>query len=83
MGKFRESKSYCGNALRIYEKPMPGSPNDEIGNGFIEVAAIYESMNEIGPAINLLKKALKVFGKVQGQLSTIAGVELKWEFCTT
>ncbi|KAF5769952.1 putative 43kDa postsynaptic protein [Helianthus annuus] len=75
MGKFRESKSYCGNALRIYEKPMPGSPNDEIGNGFIEVAAIYESMNEIGPAINLLKKALKVFGKVQGQLSTIAGVE--------
>ncbi|XP_076908635.1 protein KINESIN LIGHT CHAIN-RELATED 2-like isoform X2 [Bidens hawaiensis] len=75
MGKFRESKSYCGNALRIYEKPMQGSPNDEIGNGFIEVAAIYESMNEISPAINLLKKALRVFGKVQGQLSTIAGVE--------
>ncbi|KAI7750361.1 hypothetical protein M8C21_014687 [Ambrosia artemisiifolia] len=75
MGKFRESKSYCGNALRIYEKPMPGSPNDEIGNGFIEVAAIYESMNEAGTAINLLKRALKVFGKVQGQLSTIAGVE--------
>lgn len=75
MGKFRESKSYCGNALRIYEKPMPGSPNDEIANGFIEVSAIYESMNELGPAINLLKKALRVFGKVQGQLSTIAGVE--------
>ncbi|KAI3793950.1 hypothetical protein L1987_36573 [Smallanthus sonchifolius] len=75
MGKFRESKSYCGNALRIYEKPMQGSPNDEIGNGFIEVAAIYESMNEAGAAINLLKKALKVFGKAQGQLSTIAGVE--------
>ncbi|KAL8193519.1 hypothetical protein R6Q57_026654 [Mikania cordata] len=75
MGKFRESKSYCGNALRIYEKPMPGSPNDEIGNGFIEVAAIYESMNEAGAAINLLKKALRVFGKAQGQLSTIAGVE--------
>ncbi|PWA64988.1 tetratricopeptide-like helical domain-containing protein [Artemisia annua] len=75
MGKFRESKSYCGNALRIYEKPMPGSPSDEIGNGFIEVAAIYESMNDLGAAINLLKKALKAFGKVQGQLSTIAGVE--------
>lgn len=75
MGKFRESKSYCGNALRIYEKPMPGSPNDEIGNGFIEVAAIYESMNDLNQAINLLKKALKVFGKAQGQLSTIAGVE--------
>lgn len=75
MGKFRESKSYCGNALRIYEKPMPGSPNDEIGNGFIEVAAIYESMNDLGAAINLLKKALKVFGKAQGQLSTVAGVE--------
>ncbi|KAI3799189.1 hypothetical protein L1987_34479 [Smallanthus sonchifolius] len=75
MGKFRESKSYCSNALRIYEKPMQGSPNDEIGNGFIEVSAIYESMNEVGAAINLLKKALKVFGKAQGQLSTIAGVE--------
>ncbi|KVI09184.1 protein KINESIN LIGHT CHAIN-RELATED 2-like [Cynara cardunculus var. scolymus] len=75
IGKFRESKSYCGNALRIYEKPMQGSPNDEIANGFIEVSAIYESMNELGPAINLLKKALKVFGKAPGQLSTIAGVE--------
>ncbi|KAJ9540555.1 hypothetical protein OSB04_027061 [Centaurea solstitialis] len=75
MGKFRESKSYCGNALRIYEKPMQGSPNDEIANGFIEVSAIYESMNELGPAINLLKKALRVFGKAPGQLSTIAGVE--------
>ncbi|XP_071707667.1 protein KINESIN LIGHT CHAIN-RELATED 2-like [Rutidosis leptorrhynchoides] len=74
-GKFRESKSYCGNALRIYEKPIPGSPNDEIGNGFIEVAAIYESMNDLNQAINLLKKALKVFGKAQGQLSTVAGVE--------
>ena len=46
-----------------------------ISNGFIEVSAIYESMDELGPAINLLKKALKVVGKVQGQLSTIAGVE--------
>ncbi|XP_071734994.1 protein KINESIN LIGHT CHAIN-RELATED 2-like [Rutidosis leptorrhynchoides] len=75
MGKFRESRSYCGNALRIYEKPVPGSPNEEIGNGFIEVAAIYESMNELSQAVYLLKKALKAFGKAQGQLSTIAGVE--------
>ncbi|KAI3808718.1 hypothetical protein L1987_24677 [Smallanthus sonchifolius] len=75
MGRFRESKSYCGNALRIYENPLPESTDDEIGNGFIEVAGIYESMNEVSAAINLLKKALKVLGQGEGQLSRIAGVE--------
>lgn len=75
MGKFRESKSYCINALLIYENPMQGSPNDDIGNGFIEVAGIYESMNEFGAAITLLKKALKILGQDEGQLSTLAGVE--------
>ncbi|KAI3704785.1 hypothetical protein L1987_75014 [Smallanthus sonchifolius] len=75
MGKFRDSKSYCGSALRIYENPLPESTDDEIGNGFIEVAGIYESMNEIGAAINLLKKALKVLGQGEGQLSRIASVE--------
>ncbi|KAK1440867.1 hypothetical protein QVD17_06699 [Tagetes erecta] len=75
MGKFRDTKSFCENALLIYENPMPESTSDEIGYGFIEVAGIYESMNEVGVAVKLLKKALKVLGHNEGQLSLIAGVE--------
>lgn len=75
IGKLRESKSYCENALRIYVKPVAGIPREEIATGLIEVSAIYESMNEIDQAINLLKKALKVYGKAVGQLSTVAGIE--------
>ncbi|KAI3824009.1 hypothetical protein L1987_05456 [Smallanthus sonchifolius] len=75
IGKFRESKSYCENALRIYVKPVRGIPKEEIASGLIEVSAIYESMNELDQALNLLKKALKVYGKAPGQSSTVAGIE--------
>lgn len=75
IGKFRESKSYCENALRIYVKPVPGIPKEEIASGLIELSAIYESMNELGQALNLLKRALKAYGKAPGQLSTVAGIE--------
>ncbi|KAK1423284.1 hypothetical protein QVD17_18582 [Tagetes erecta] len=75
IGKFRESKSYCENALRIYVKPGPGIPKEEIASGLIEVSAIYESMNELDQALNLLKRALKVYGKTPGQSSTVAGIE--------
>ncbi|KAJ0472480.1 putative tetratricopeptide-like helical domain superfamily [Helianthus annuus] len=75
IGKFRESKSYCENALRIYVKPVPGFPKEEIASGLIEVSAIYESMKELDQALNLLKKALKVYGKAPGQSSTVAGIE--------
>ncbi|KAL4568376.1 hypothetical protein LXL04_023987 [Taraxacum kok-saghyz] len=75
IGKVRESKSYCENALRIYVKPAPGIPKEEIASGLIEISGIYESMNELDHSINLLKKALKVYGKAVGQLSTVAGIE--------
>ncbi|XP_076957150.1 protein KINESIN LIGHT CHAIN-RELATED 2-like [Bidens hawaiensis] len=75
IGKFRESKSYCENALRIYVKPVPGIPKEEIASGLIEVSGIYESMNELDQALNLLKKALKVYGKAPGQSNTVAGIE--------
>ncbi|KAK9062834.1 hypothetical protein SSX86_020024 [Deinandra increscens subsp. villosa] len=75
IGKFRESKSFCENALRIYVKPVKGIPKEEIASGLIEVSAIYESMNELDQALNLLKKALKVYGKAPGQPSTVAGIE--------
>lgn len=75
IGKFRESKSYCENALRIYVKPVPGFPKEEIASGLVEVSSIYESMNELDQALNLLKKALKAYGKAAGQLSTVAGIE--------
>lgn len=75
VGKFRESKSYCENALRIYLKPLPGIPQEEIASGLIEVSAIYQSMNEMEQAQDLLHKALKVYGSEPGQQSTVAGIE--------
>ncbi|KAL6960603.1 Protein KINESIN LIGHT CHAIN-RELATED 2 [Sarracenia purpurea var. burkii] len=71
IGKFRESKSYCENALRIYAK----SPSEEIASGLVEVSAIYESMNEPEQALKLLQKALDIFGSAPGRQSTIAGIE--------
>uniref|UniRef100_A0A5B6Z3Q3 Uncharacterized protein n=1 Tax=Davidia involucrata TaxID=16924 RepID=A0A5B6Z3Q3_DAVIN len=74
-GKLRESKSYCENALRIYAKPIPGIPPEEIASGLTDVSAIYESMNELEQALKLLQKALKIYNDAPGQQSTIAGIE--------
>ncbi|KAJ8750373.1 hypothetical protein K2173_014288 [Erythroxylum novogranatense] len=75
IGKFRDSKSYCENALRIYEKPNHGITAEEIASGFIDISAIYQSMNELDQALKLLKRALKIYGDTPGQQSTIAGIE--------
>ncbi|KAI3463000.1 hypothetical protein Pfo_019663 [Paulownia fortunei] len=74
-GKISESKSYSENALRIYAKRMPGSPSEEIASGLVDVSAIYESMNEPDRALQLLQKAIKVYGDAPGNQSTIAGIE--------
>lgn len=74
-GKLRESKSYCENALRIYETPMAGIPPEEVASGLTDVSAIYESLNELEQAIKLLQKALKIYNNAPGQQSTIAGIE--------
>ncbi|KAL3723143.1 hypothetical protein ACJRO7_035336 [Eucalyptus globulus] len=75
IGKFRDSKSYCENALKIFSKPTPGIPLDEIANGLIDVSAIYQSMNELEQALKLLKKALRIYGNAPGKQSTVAGIE--------
>ncbi|KAK3000763.1 hypothetical protein RJ639_021565 [Escallonia herrerae] len=75
IGKFKESKSYCESALRIYVKPLPRSPPEEIASGLIELSAICESMNELDQALKLLQKALKVYRNAPGQQSTIAGIQ--------
>ncbi|KAJ4961109.1 hypothetical protein NE237_021019 [Protea cynaroides] len=75
IGLVRESKSYCENALRIYGKPIPGIPREEIASGLTDVSAIYESLNEPEQALKLLHKALKMFADAPGQQSTIAGIE--------
>lgn len=75
IGQFKESKIYCEDAVRIYQKPIPGIPAEEYANGFIEVSAIFESRNELQIAEKLLKKALKTYKTVPGQQSTIAGIE--------
>ncbi|GAV67957.1 TPR_1 domain-containing protein/TPR_7 domain-containing protein/TPR_12 domain-containing protein [Cephalotus follicularis] len=75
IGKFRDSKSYCENALQIYRKPNPGIPPEEIASGLIDISALYQSMDELDKALKLLKKALNFYGDVPGQQSTIAGIE--------
>ncbi|KAJ4974739.1 hypothetical protein NE237_007913 [Protea cynaroides] len=75
IGKVRESKSYCENALRIYGKPIPGIALEEIASGLTDVSAIYESLNEPEQALKLLQKALKMYADAPGQQSTIAGIE--------
>uniref|UniRef100_A0A1D1ZJR6 Nephrocystin-3 n=1 Tax=Anthurium amnicola TaxID=1678845 RepID=A0A1D1ZJR6_9ARAE len=74
-GKLKESKAYCENALRIYTKPLPGTPPEDIASGLADVSAIYESMNEHEQAIKLLKRALKIYEDAPGHQSTIAGIE--------
>ncbi|KAL6552971.1 hypothetical protein OROGR_006813 [Orobanche gracilis] len=75
IGKFSESKSYCENALRIYSKPIPGSPPEEIASGLVDVSAIYESTNEPKRAVELLLKAVHLYGDAPGQQSIVAGIE--------
>ncbi|XP_051133378.1 protein KINESIN LIGHT CHAIN-RELATED 3-like [Andrographis paniculata] len=74
-GKFRDSRSYCENALRIYEKPIPGIAPEEIASGLTDISAIYESMDELEQALKLLQKALKIYSDAPGQQNTIAGIE--------
>lgn len=75
VGKLRESKSYCENALRVYAKPAPGTAPEEIANGLTEISAIYEALNEHEEALKLLLKAMKLLGGTPGHRSTIAGIE--------
>ncbi|XP_075514040.1 protein KINESIN LIGHT CHAIN-RELATED 3-like [Primulina tabacum] len=74
-GKFRDSKSYCENALRIYEKPVPGIAPEETASGLTDISAIYESMDEVEQALKLLQKALKIYNDAPGQQNTISGIE--------
>lgn len=75
IGKFSECRSYCENALRIFNKPIPGSSPEEIASGLVDVSAIYESTGETDQALNLLQKAIKAYGNAPGQQSTVAGIE--------
>ncbi|KAE8695637.1 glycyl-tRNA synthetase 1 [Hibiscus syriacus] len=75
VGKLRDSRTYCENALRIYAKPNPGIPLEEIASGLIDIAAICQSTNELDQALKLLKKALSIFSEAPGKQTTIAGIE--------
>lgn len=74
-GKLRESKTYCENALRIYNKPIAGHPPEDIASGLTEVSAIYEATDEPDQALRLLQKAHKLLDDAPGQQSAVAGIE--------
>ena len=48
---------------------------EEVATGFIEISAIYQSMNELDQALKLLRRALKIYANAPGQQNTIAGIE--------
>ncbi|KAJ0247483.1 Protein KINESIN LIGHT CHAIN-RELATED 3 [Hirschfeldia incana] len=79
-GKTREAKSYCDNALRIYEsRPLEISP-EEIASGLTDISVICESMNEVEQAVTLLQKALKIYNGDDspgggGRKMMVAGIE--------
>uniref|UniRef100_A0A7N0T2T3 Kinesin light chain n=1 Tax=Kalanchoe fedtschenkoi TaxID=63787 RepID=A0A7N0T2T3_KALFE len=75
IGHFKESKLFCEDALRIYQKPLPGIPAEDYASGFVEVSAIFESMNDLKMSLKLLQKALKTYSGAPGQQSTMAGIE--------
>ncbi|KAK8938535.1 hypothetical protein KSP39_PZI010858 [Platanthera zijinensis] len=74
-GKFKESRSHCENALRIYSRPTQGTASEEIASGLADVSAIYESLSEHEHALKLLQRALKMYSDAPGHQSTIAGIE--------
>ncbi|XP_010499231.1 PREDICTED: uncharacterized protein LOC104776804 isoform X1 [Camelina sativa] len=74
-GKVREAKSYCENALRIYESHNLDISPEEIASGLTDISVICESMNEVEQAISLLQKALKIYSDSPGQKIMIAGIE--------
>lgn len=76
-GKLRESKSYCENALRIYNKPVPGTTQEEIASGLSDIAAVYESVNDPEEALKLLQRAMKLLADKPGQQNTFAGIEAR------
>ncbi|MCO5601308.1 hypothetical protein L7F22_055427 [Adiantum nelumboides] len=73
-GKFRECKTYCDSALRIFTKQGIGTL-DEVASGLTELAVVYEALNEQEQALSLLKKALALLNTAPGQQSSVAGVE--------
>lgn len=75
MGKGRECKFYCENALQIYQNPIAGTSPEEIAIGLTDVSAIYESMNDLEMALELLQKSLMIYEKTHSQLNTTAGIE--------
>lgn len=48
---------------------------EEVATGFIEISAIYQSMNELDQALKLLRRALKIYANAPGQQNTVAGIE--------
>lgn len=74
-GRFRESRSYCENALLIYEKPLPGTSPEEVASGLTDISAICASMNDHEMALKLLQRAVNIYNGLPGQQSKAAGVE--------
>lgn len=79
IGKSRDSRTYCENALRIYANPSSGTTAPEeisFACGLADISAIYESLQEPEEALRLLEKAMRSLEeKPAGNGGAIAGIE--------
>ncbi|KAI4375330.1 hypothetical protein MLD38_013213 [Melastoma candidum] len=75
VGKFRESRIYCENAMRIYSRRNHGILPQAVASGLLGIAAVYQSLNELESALKLLKKALQIYDGVSGHQGIQAGIE--------
>ncbi len=71
---------YGSTAVKFFEQKMEDlnaqSPDAlAVGEGFTELAAIYERAGQFEEAIRLLKRAVEVFKKIPQQLNAAAGAQ--------
>ncbi|GKD62628.1 kinesin light chain-related protein 2 [Tanacetum coccineum] len=75
IGKFRESKSYCENALRIYVKLVPGIPKEEIASGLRkapgQLSTVAGIEAQIGVLYYMMGRYLESYECLKGAISKL------------
>ncbi|KAL3647754.1 hypothetical protein CASFOL_008722 [Castilleja foliolosa] len=74
--KFDDSKKCLEIACKILEKKEKDSPN-AVTDAFMEISMQYETMNEFGSAIYLLKKTLTMLEKLPQEQHSVGSVSAR------
>ncbi|KAG8501541.1 hypothetical protein CXB51_004031 [Gossypium anomalum] len=85
VGKLRDSRTYCENALRIYGKPNPGIPSEEIATpgkqstiaGIeAQMGVMYYMMGSYADSYSTFKSAISKFRASGDKKSALFGIAL-------